>query len=209
MLMLAVCGGDAFAKGGFGGGRSSSFRSSPTRSFSSPKSTPTKSSPSKVSTSGRTSVVGSKTDVKSYQTAKQNGKAFTTKAAAVKDFKAKAASDPKVKQQLAKDYPTSYATQPATRPAHIPEKYSAGGNTYNVTYQNGGYGYMGPNGFTMLTSYMLLDTMSDAMLMSSMSRQGYHVGPPVVNSGPSVLACIMLVLFATFVIVIIIATIEA
>lgn len=155
---------------------------------SKPKAAPTKTNPL---TGKKTST---KADKAAYEKAAKSGKAFKTKDAAAKDFKSRAKTDPKVQQKLAKDYPTKYDKKPETRPSHIPQTY----NNQTVVYQNGGYGYAGPNGFTLLTSYMLLDTMSDAMMYSAMANHGYHVGgaPAVVHHQPGIgIGMIILIIF--------------
>lgn len=192
VMSLSVI-GDGLAKGGgfrsSGSSRSFSSRpstSSPSKSWGSSSSKPTKSWGSSSSTKPVRKVETPKSlaDRKAYETAKSNGKAFTTKSAAVTDFKAKAKSDPKLQASLEKSYPTKYATEPSTRPAHVPQSY----NGSPVIFNNGGYGYNGPNGFNPLLTYMIVDSLSDAMLMSSMQNNGYRVGPPPVAQHTTVAA---------------------
>lgn len=172
--------------GGFGGGRSSSSRSGSSYKSSSRSSSSKATKPSASRPKPKVQTAKSKADQAAYQKAKSSGKAFSTKKAAVSDFKSKAKTDPKTQAALSKSYPTKYTKEPATRPAHIPATH--GGQT--VIYQNGGYGTMSGGSFSPLMTYMLMDTMTDAMLMSSMKSQGYHVGTaPTVqyaaSSGPS------------------------
>ena len=175
---------DVFSKGP-SRSSGSSFRSSPSKSSSGWGSKPT-AKPSTPSTWGQRSTLTtrpstSSTANKTQSTVESKVKAspgYKTRTEAVSAFKSKAASDPKVKAELAKSYPTTYASQPATRPAHIPATY----NNHTVVYQNGGYGYNNGSSWVPLASYMLLDTMSDAMLMSTMNHHGYHHGPTVVNT---------------------------
>jgi len=181
--LLIAGSGDSFAfkGGGFGGGG----RSFSSRSFSSSKpSSSSKSWGNSSSSRPKSATAVSKplvkretaksvADRKTYEAAKSSGKAFATKSAAVADFKAKAKSDPKVQESLTKTYPTTFTAEPKTRPAYIPPSY----NGSPVIYNNGGYGYRGSDGsFNMLMTYMLVDSLSDSMMMSSMRSNGYHVG---------------------------------
>ena len=184
-----------------------SFRSSSRSSFSSSRSSKPSlnkplSKPTLLTKRTTTSKTTNKSpaQMKAYEKAKTSGKAFTDKKKATTHFKNSAKTDPKVQVSMAKQYPTKYTSQPSTRPKHIPQTYQ--GQT--VIYQNGGYGYMGGNGaFTMLATYMLIDTMSDAMLMSSMNNQGYHVGPRPVVHNNSFMGFIVCALIITFILVVI------
>ena len=72
-------------------------------------------------------------------------------------------------------FPSKYASRPATRPSHVPQSTSVGGNTYNISYNagRGGYGYMGVGG-----TWMMYNAMADAVMMGTlMSRGGYVYGP--------------------------------
>jgi hypothetical protein len=119
--------------------------------------------------SSRTSTkkpVRSAADQALYNKAKTSGTAYTSKASATQAFKTKHASQ----------YTSKYDTKPATRPDHIPQTTTAGGKTYNVTYnqQYGGYGYMGPSG-----SWIMYDAMADAVMMSTlMNRHNYYYDRP-------------------------------
>lgn len=160
---------------------SKSFKSSPTRSYKpssrpkpkvvAPKS-PTKApsvKPTSTKPSSSKSVVTQKyksaTDQKQYQAAVKSGKAFKTRDAAVADFKKTSATK----------YSSTYPKKPSTRPAHIPEKTTVNGKSYDVTYDQsrGGYGYMGSSGWSAY------DTMRDvAMVSMLMNNNGYYVGSP-------------------------------
>ena len=106
-----------------------------------------------------------------YDKAKASGTAYSSKAAATDAFKSKHGNQ----------YTARYASQPATRPDHIPASTSVGGRTYPVSYnrQYGGYGYMGPGG-----SWVMYDAMADAAMLSIlMSRNNYYYDPPGVIYG--------------------------
>lgn len=173
----------------YGGGSSRSF-SSPSKSYSSSpsskSSTWSKTTPTTSQTSTR---VASNVDSAKYKSAVQSGKAFPTRTAAVNDFKAKNAST----------YTSKYASEPATRPDHIPQTYKSGGNTYNITYDRsaGGYGYWNGGG-PGLGTFLLYDAMSDAIMTDHlMSRSGYYVGAaPVVghSAGHIFLMCLIVVI---------------
>lgn len=178
----------AYAKS-FGGG-SRSFGGS-SRSFSSSKSSSSwgSKSSSKPSNSGwgsskksapvttnreKAAAVSSKSTVdnKLAAKAKSNGTLFKSKETALLSFK----NDPKMQSK----YTGKYSSQPATRPKHIPEKYTDGqGNTYNVTYNQdkGGYGYQSSSGWI---GFDPMSMLSGAMLYSLMSDNGnnYYVQSP-------------------------------
>lgn len=133
-----------------------------------------------------------------YAKAKASGKAFTSREAAVKDFKAKNADK----------YPSTFAKKPETRPDYIPEKTTVGGNTYNVTYNQdrGGYGYM-----NSLGTWVMFDALADAATMSMlMDRQNYYIGSApalgtttVVHRGTNSFPLVSVIIFLIFVSVII------
>lgn len=182
LLTFSFIGEETFARrgGSFGGGRSFSGGSRSSRGFSSRSSGQSSRSRSFSSGSRRSKGTAkpsarskAKAQRRSYEKAKASGKAYTNKSSALKGYRSKFKSDPKTRAAFNKKYPTTYSKQPATRPSHIPQSYQ--GNT--VIYQGGGYGYMHNGVFTMLTGAMLMSTMSDAMLMSHMRHQGYHIGP--------------------------------
>ncbi len=204
-IVIALCASvmapeETWARRGGGGfsSRSSGSRSSgrSSRSTRSTRSTPRSSSRSKARPT--------KNQVKrrAYEKAKKSGKAYKTKSAALKGYRSKFKSNPKSRAAFNKKFPTSYSKQPAKRPAHIPQSYQ--GNT--VIYQNGGYGYSSGGAFHMMTGMMLMSTMNNAMLMSHMRTQGYHVGgPPVARESHAgtifliVIGCILVILVAGFV----------
>lgn len=98
-----------------------------------------------------------------YDAAKKSGTAFSSKSAAISDFKSKHGSL----------YGSKYSSKPATRPSHIPSTTSSGGTTYNVNYnsQYGGYGYMSGG------RWIMYDAMADvAMISILMSNRGYYYG---------------------------------
>lgn len=172
---------------------SSSKSSSPSSSSSSSSFKPSTSSPS---SSPR---VASKAEVAKYESAQKSGKAFTSKEAALSDFKSKNADK----------FPSKYNSEPTKRPDHIPNQYKdSQGNTYNVTYnqQAGGYGYM--NG---LGAFIMYDALSDmAMASMLMNNNGYHVGPPVVaSSGFSFGAALGITFIVAIVIIAILAMIKS
>lgn len=106
----------------------------------------------------------SNVDRQKYEAAVKSGKAFQTRDQAVADFKAKEANT----------YTSRYATEPTSRPAHIPQTY----NNHTIVYNNGGYGYWSGGG-PGLGTWMMYDIMSDAIMMNAMmDRSGYHHGPP-------------------------------
>lgn len=116
-----------------------------------------------------------KADQKAYDKAKANGTTFKTRKAASADFK---------KNNAAK-YASTYASQPSSRPGHIPQTYASGGSTYNISYNQGygGYGYMGLSG-----SWIMYNAMADVAMTGYYRRQmasaGYYYGPrPVVGMG--------------------------
>jgi len=183
--------GDVEARRGGGGGfsRSSSSSSRSSWGSSSSKSSPSKSSWGKSSTSKTTAnrsatkpvnktmhpapkrtttkkIVPKKpisaTDKKRIASAKSSGKYYKDKKSATEAFK----------KQNAGKYQSKYTTKPATRPTHIPQTYSAGGRSYNVTFNSthGGYGYMGPLG-----TWIMYDMYADEMMRQRMMRQSGYV----------------------------------
>ena len=163
---------------------SSSSKKSSWGSSSKGKSTSSKSTVSRPkTTTSKTSIPAPKkklvprkpisaTDKKRIAAAKTSGTYYKNRDKATADFKAK----------HAKTYTSKYATKPATRPAHIPQTYSSGGRSYNITYNAGygGYGYMGPSG-----SWIMYDMMTDAIMMNAMMNQrGYIVERDYYNNVP-------------------------
>lgn len=128
-------------------------------------------------------------DAKAYEKAKASGKAFKDRKGAMNKF----SSDPANQ----KKYTSKYASKPATRPGHIPQTYSSGGNTYNISYNqaHGGYGHMDAVG-----TFILYNSMADMAMRPYYDRQmamaGYHVGPPVVyrsSIGTWIIALVVIV----------------
>jgi len=106
-----------------------------------------------------------------HDKAKQNGTHFKSRSEATTSFKQKHQAD------IDKSYPTKFDNKPTTRPDYIPQTTSVGGTTYNVTYnqQYGGYGYMGPSGWSVF-DVMTVALVADAM----MTRHNYAYGEPRV-----------------------------
>lgn len=200
LLLMVLCVSYCDAKppsGGFRSSSRSSFRSSSstksggwgskatqTPSVSKPSTSGawgSKSTPAAANTAPKSAV-----DNAAYKAAKTSGKAFTTKDAAVADFKAKSAAK----------YTSTYKTEPATRPSHIPTTTTVGGSNVNVSYnsQYGGYGYMHPT----LGTWMMYDMISDAAMMGvMMQRDGYYAGgaqPAVVHHSSSGTTALSIVL---------------
>lgn len=213
VLMLSIlCMGtmvEAKSSGGGGGSRSSSSSRSysspsPSRSSSSswskPSSTPTKqvaapssNSYSKPTTSGSAAQTStrptSKVDKQRYESAAKSGKAFTTREAAVADFKTKNAST----------YTSKYASEPGTRPDYIPRTYQYQGQRREVLYDQryGGYGYWS-GGSMGVGQFLIYDALADAAMTNTlMSRHNYYVGQPPARIGfwgvLGIFACVIVV----------------
>jgi len=87
----------------------------------------------------------------------QKGKMFSSRKAAVSDYK--------------KNLKNRWSSKPKRRPKYIPNSVSSGGRNYNVVFNNGRYGFWNSAGsFMALTAANMLIT--DAML----SRRGYGYG---------------------------------
>jgi len=142
----------------------------------------------------------SKTDKALAKKNNAAAKKYGSKANAQKSFKEKMKNDP----NFSKKYPNKFDKQPATRPDYIPQSHSVGGVSYNVTYNNGGYGYMGPLG-----TFIMLDMMTDIAVTNAMlSRQGYGTysatgAPVVVRTGPAG-AVIVMSIFAGIVLIVVV-----
>lgn len=180
-ITAALAMGVADAKS-YGSRSSSSFSrsSSKPKSYSSKPKTYGSSTSKPKAAKPSTSNAKSAADQKRYQSAVKNGKAFESRSSARTAFKNDKAN--------AQKYTSKYASEPKTRPEHIPQTYkdSKTGNTYNVTYNQdrGGYGYWGGGG-PGLGTFIMYDVMTDLVVMDAlMSRQGYHVGaaPAVVHT---------------------------
>ncbi len=192
-LLLAVP-GDAFAQKR-GGSRS---RSRPSARRTAPKAkakSKPKANTKRGGKSGQASNKGSfgsskkkagktkkatKADKEAYEKAKANGTTFKNRKSAAADYKKKNAAK----------YTSTYASQPATRPGHIPQTTMVGGTQTTIIYNqgHGGYGYMGVGG-----SWIGYNAMGDVAMAGYYNRQmssaGYYYGaPPIMRPrwiGPS------------------------
>jgi hypothetical protein len=198
---------DASARGGFRGG---GFRAAPSlRSFGTQRSIGTsrslfgwgsatrpslKASPfaASPSTPRFGGISGSRASVSKqrglYESARRGNTLFSSKTEAAQSFKSR----------YAKDYASTFASEPAARPSYIPASTNIGGRSVNIVYNQGlgGYGYFHPG----LGTWMLFDALSDAATLDyAMSNRGYYWGgaPVYVSHRPSFLgfAFAMLVLF--------------
>ena len=180
VLTLLMVADDAFARrGGFSGGRSFSSRGfSSSRSFSSRRSVSAWGSTRQRTgtTTTRQSLSGSRGSTArantrgvsqaNYQRARANGTTFQSRQQAEQAFVSRNASQ----------YPSRYASQPSSRPGHIPQSTRVDGRNVNVTYNAGlgGYGYLHPT----LGTWVLYSAMADAAMLSVlMSRNHYYYGP--------------------------------
>ena len=179
----------AFARGGFKGG---GFRSPSVRSFGSSRTLGTSrplsgwgsatkpslnnsaATPRLGGISGNRSGVAAQRSL--YDSAKRNGSLFSNKTEASQAFKSR----------YAKDYSSTFASEPSIRPSYIPGSAYVGGSNVNIMYNPGlgGYGYIHPS----LGTWMLFDALANtAMLDHAMSSRGYYWGgaPVYVSHGPS------------------------
>ena len=139
-----------------------------------------------------------------HDRAKKQGTHFNSRSDATAAFKQQKGAE--IKQK----YPTSFSSQPSTRPDYIPQSTSVGGKTYNITYNqsHGGYGYM-----DALGTFILYDMMTDAMFMNTQMRQyGYAYGQPQVyhatGGGFGILGVIISVVVIAVIIVVVIAVVK-
>jgi len=164
--------------------------SKPSKSKSVSRSTSKKATGSrKASASKQKAVNRSATDQKSFEKAKSSGTAYKSKGEATSAFKQKNASS----------YGSKYASQPTTRPSHIPQSTNVGGASYNVSYNSGygGYGYMNTMG-----TWMMYDAMTDAIMLNTlMSSNNYYYDktPTAVRHTHDNTGTVFLVLFAVVV----------
>lgn len=169
---------DAFARrGGFGGGRAFSSRSSSWGTKSRAKSAWSSQTSRKMKSqrgsiaSGR-SKAQMKTDKALYQKAKTQGTAFKNRADAKKSFS----------QGFGSQYGSKYAAKPAAKPDHIPATTKVDGRDYPVDYnpQYGGYGYFGPG-----RNWVAYSVMADVVVMNTLMRrhQYYYGAAPGVYYG--------------------------
>jgi hypothetical protein len=195
ILALAPASG-AFARGGFSGG---GFRAAPAlrsigtaRSFSgwgSATKPSLKASPASPRFGG---ISGSRSSLSAqrglFDSARRNGTLFSSKAEASQAFRSR----------YAKDYGSTFASEPPARPAYIPATAFVGGRSVNIVYNPslGGYGYMHPS----LGTWLLYDALADgAMSDGMMYNRGYYWGgsPVYLSHGPRFfgLAIAVLILF--------------
>jgi hypothetical protein len=123
-----------------------------------------------------------------FNSASRNGTLFSSKAEATQAFRSR----------YAKDYGSTFASEPAARPSYIPASTFVGGRSVNIMYNAGlgGYGYYHPT----LGTWLLYDALADAAMSDNlMYNRGYYWGgaPVYVSHGPRFfgLAFAVLVLF--------------
>lgn len=137
-----------------------------------------------------------------HDKAKKNGTHYKSRADATKAFKDSKGTEIKAAN------PVKFDSKPATRPSYVPASTSAGGNTYNITYNqsHGGYGYMGVAG-----TWMMYDIMSDAAFMNAQMRShGYAYGQPqVYHASAPGFAMIFGIVFGAIFLIVIIAVVAA
>ena len=173
--ILLLVADDAFARrmGGFSGGRSfSSFGSS--RSFSS-RSTRSAFGSSRRTATTRSTLSGTRGVSSRSNTSGVSRSQYERSRAAGTTFQNRSQAESAFRQRNAGQFPSRYATQPSTRPSHIPQSTRVDGRNVNVTYNAGlgGYGYLHPT----LGTWILYNAMTDAAMMSIlMSRGGYYYG---------------------------------
>ena len=175
VLCLLLIADDAFARrgGGFSAGRSFS-----SRGFSSSRGSVNTwgSARARTGTTTRQSLSGTRgstarTNTRgvsqaNYQRARANGTTFQTRQQAEQAFISRNSSQ----------YPSRYASQPSSRPGHIPQTTRVDGRNVNVTYNAGlgGFGYLHPT----LGTWVLYSAMADAAMLSLlMSNNHYYYGP--------------------------------
>jgi hypothetical protein len=124
-----------------------------------------------------------------YDSARRSGTLFSSKEEAAQSFRSR----------YAKDYSSTFVSEPSVRPSYIPSSTFVGGRSVNIVYSPalGGYGYMHPG----LGTWMLYDALADgAMIDYAMYHRGYYWGgaPVYVSHGGSFMG------FAFFILVFII-----
>jgi hypothetical protein len=173
--ILLLVADDALARrmGGFSGGRSfSSFGSS--RSVSSRSTRSVFGSSSRTATT-RSSLSGTRGVSSRSNTGSVSRSQYQRSRAAGTTFQNRTQAESAFRQRNAGQFPSRYATQPSSRPNHIPQSTRVDGRNVNVTYNAGlgGYGYRHPT----LGTWILYSAMTDAVMMSAlMSRGGYYYG---------------------------------
>jgi len=164
---------DAFSKrgsGGFSSSRSSSSSSS--RSYSKPaaktipaaKANVKKSKSTKSTLKKSTNTTKPKAVAKTKMDKKLNKKMASTDKAAAQKYGTKKSAETAYKTKLLESNKYTSPTAPATRPSHIPQHISVGGNRYASTYGvlpggGYGYGYYDPTGIfiAMTAHHMMVD----------------------------------------------------
>lgn len=127
---------------------------------------------------------------------KSSGKSYSSKESAVATFKADNA------KETAKGgkYTSYYASEPATRPSHIPTTYNNHTVVYNPSY--GGYGYWSGGG-PGLGTWMMYDMMMDAAMLNAVSHNhGYYHQPTVVYTSSGGFPYVFLIGFTVLVLVV-------
>jgi hypothetical protein len=160
-LIFSLAVGEAFARSKGFGGFSSSRSFSSKKIFSNSgwgKKTTGLSGSKRKSSAARMSSA----DRNLYNRAKTSGTVFNSKSDALKSFKSKNASK----------YPTKFSSKPGTRPDHIPSNITKDGKRYNVSYNNGGYGYYTGSIWRPYSPFS--DPFMAARLMT---MGGYYYGP--------------------------------
>lgn len=173
ILLLVAADALAWRMGGFSGGRSfSSFGSS--RSFSSRSTRSVFGSSSRRATT-RSSLSGTRGVSSRSNTGGVNRSQYQRSRAAGTTFQNRTQAESAFRQRNAGQYPSRYATQPSSRPSHVPQSTRVDGRNVNVAYNAGlgGYGYRHPT----LGTFILYNAMTDAVMMNAlMSRGGYYYG---------------------------------
>jgi len=175
----------------------------PRKATSTVQKTATKAPANKATVAKPKAKAMSKTDKALAKKNNAAAKKYGSKANAEKSFKENMKSDP----NFSKNYPNKFDSQPVSRPDYIPGNVSRSGVSYNVTYMNGGYGYMGPMG-----TWMMIDMMTDIAVTNAMlNRHGYgsygdNGAPVVIRTGPGG-AVIAMTIFAGIVVLVIILSV--
>jgi hypothetical protein len=173
---------EAWARGGFTGG---GFKSAPSiRSFSSskgisswgsairPAGGPSAKASSSSSLPRFSGVSGTRAGLSAqrslFESAKRSGTLFSSRDEAAQAFRSR----------YAKDYGTSFVSEPQSRPSYIPGYTLVGGRRSPIAYvpSLGGYGYM-----NALGAWVLYDALSDPIALDPlMARTNYYWGSPPI-----------------------------
>ena len=169
---LLLIADDALARrmGGFSGGRSFST----SRSFSSRSTRSVFGSSSRTATT-RSNLSGTRGVSSRSNTGGVSRSQYQRSRAAGTTFQNRTQAESAFRQRNAGQFPSRYATQPSSRPNHIPQSTRVDGRNVNVAYNAGlgGYGYLHPT----LGTWILYSAMTDAVMMSAMmNRGGYYYG---------------------------------